>query len=76
MWLRNVDSESQGDSRTCSGPNDTYDLWADSVAPEAPAGPAPAPVTEAAAAAATVHAPSVAAILALSLAPAVVNAIV
>ena len=76
VWLRKVDSESPGDSRTCSGPNDTYDLWADSVAPEAPAGPTPAPVTEAAAAAATVHAPSVAAILALSLAPMVVNAIV
>lgn len=76
MWLRKVDSESPGDSRTCSGLYDTYDLWADSVVPEAPAEPASAPVGEAASAAATVHARSVAAILALSLAAVIVSGIV
>ena len=33
VWLRDVASESPGDDRMCSGPDDPYELWADSVRP-------------------------------------------
>ena len=36
MWFRNVETESagrRGDDRTCSGPDDRYDLWSDSSHP-------------------------------------------
>ena len=66
VWLRKVDTESPGDTRTCGGPDDIYDLWVDSVAPEAVAEPS-APVGQGASAAATVHARSTIGTLALLL---------
>lgn len=69
VWLRNVQSEVPGDTRTCSGENDPYDLWADSTVPEGPAAPSPAPGGERTSTAATVHARSAAGTLALLLLP-------
>ena len=70
VWLRNVHSELPGDTRTCSGENDPYDLWADSTVPGADSTvPAPAPGRTPASAARTVHARSAAGTLALLLLP-------
>ena len=79
VWLRNVHDELPGDTRTCSGPNDPYDLWVDSTAPEGPAGayePEPEPAPEPAptppppaSGAVTVHVGSAAGALVLVLLP-------
>ena len=46
MWFRDVTSQSPRDTRTCSGPDDPYDLWADSIIPASPPVQAQAPVGE------------------------------
>jgi hypothetical protein len=46
VWFRDVTSQSPRDTRTCSGPDDPYDLWADSIIPAGPPDQAQAPVGE------------------------------